>query len=50
MDDYLERVQEQIATLVQTGYMLAEDADALLADSRQVYLDAVGDAPVPSAL
>ena len=50
VDDYLERVQEQIATLVQAGYMLAEDADALLADSRQVYLDAVGDAPVPSAL
>ena len=45
VDDYLERVREQIGTLVQAGYMLAEDADALLADCRQAYLDAVGFTP-----
>ena len=40
VDDYVDRVHEQIAALVQAGYMLAEDADALLADCRQAYVDA----------
>ena len=41
VDDYLDRVREQITALVDAGYMLAEDTDTLLADCRQVYLDAV---------
>ncbi len=41
VDDYLERVREQIGALVEARYMLAEDADALLADCRKAYLDAV---------
>lgn len=40
-DDYLERVREEIASLVEARYMLAEDADALLADCRKAYLDAL---------
>ena len=45
VDGYLDRVGEQIATLVDAGYMLAEDADTLLADCRQAYLDAVSFGP-----
>ncbi|MDE0032733.1 MAG: alpha/beta hydrolase domain-containing protein [Deltaproteobacteria bacterium] len=41
LEDYLGRVREQIDALVQARYMLAEDADALLTDCRQAYLDAV---------
>ena len=41
VDDYLERVRGRIAALVQGRYMLAEDADVLLADCRQAYLAAV---------
>ncbi len=41
VEDYLERVRGEIATLVEARYMLAEDGDALLADCRQAYLDAV---------
>ena len=41
VDDYLERVREEIAALVRARCMLAEDADALLADCRQAYIDAV---------
>ena len=43
VDGYLDRVREHIVTLVQAGYMLAEDADALLADSRRAFREAVGD-------
>ena len=41
VDDYCERVREQIAALVQARYMLAEDVDVLLADCRRAYRDAV---------
>ena len=40
VDDYAGRVREQIAALVEAGYMLAEDTETLLADSRQAYMDA----------
>lgn len=40
VDDYADRVREQITALVEAGYMLAEDAETLLADSRQAYMDA----------
>ena len=41
VEDYLERVREETAALVQARCMLEEDAEALLADCRQAYIDAV---------
>ena len=42
LDDYLERVRQETGTLVEAGFVLAEDADALAAECRLAFLDAVG--------
>ncbi len=41
VDDYLQQVRAAMEALVATGFMLAEDIDALLADYRKAYLEAV---------
>lgn len=41
LDDYLERVRRETGDLVEAGFVLAEDADALVADCRRAFLDAV---------
>lgn len=41
VDTYVDRVRQQVTALVEAGYVLAEDADGLLADSRQAYVDAL---------
>ena len=43
MDDYLQQVRAEIESLAQAGLMLGEDTDALLADCRHAYLNALGD-------
>ncbi len=40
--DYLGRVREEIAALVEAGYMLAEDAETLQADCGKAFRDALG--------
>ena len=41
LDEYVDQVRAHIDTLIQTGLMLAEDSDALLADCRTAYMDAL---------
>ncbi len=41
LDDYLGQVRGKIGALVEARYLLAEDAEAMLADCRRAYLDAV---------
>ncbi len=41
LDDYLERVRRETASLVEAGFVLPEDAETLAADCRQAFLDAV---------
>ncbi len=41
VDDYLQQVRAAMEALVAIGLMLAEDTDALMADYRKAYLEAV---------
>ena len=40
VDDYLLQVRRRIESLVQAGFLLAEDTEVILADSQRAFLDA----------
>ena len=40
VDDYLLQVRRRIESLVQAGFVLAEDTEVILADSQRAFLDA----------
>lgn len=46
VDDYLQQLRAAIESLVQAGFMVAEDTDALMADCRRAYSGAVSGDPV----